>query len=125
MEKKETEENRAKAIAAMKVQFENMEERHDREMTCLLMKERKAIETIQRDKARAMQPYQIQIAKNEEELAARPKDKSAVECADSLPTRPLRAPGTIHDEKKHEMLKIGGLDVSHYVRPRKRRVNLD
>ena len=124
LERQEVESSRERAIVAMKVQFQNMEDRHDKEMTCLLMKERKAIETLQRDKARAMQPYQIQIKKYEEEEAAQQPLKAAVDYADALPTRPLRLPGTIHNEKKYAMLPIGGLEVNKFVKPRKRKTEL-
>lgn len=124
LEKREVAAGRMKAIAAMKLQFENMQERHDKEMECLMIKERKEIEKVQHDREVAIRPIQIQIAKMEDEIEYRRKNRiRPSDYARQVQTRPIRTKKSFKDEEEKEMLNLGGLNAEKLVKARKRKVN--
>jgi hypothetical protein len=110
LEEQETANQRERAVAAMKAQYQNMMDRHARDRTCLLMKQREQLELLQRTRDRELLPYQHQIAKFKADLKEN-RDREAIDFAKRRPTRCIRNPSTLHSVKKREMLDFGGVNM--------------
>jgi hypothetical protein len=125
LEEEEVVTQRNRAINSMRTAYQTMEEKHEKERSCLMMREVKETEKIERDHQRRTRPYEIQIEKCEGELAYLAKEgKSARKKPEMLSTRILRSPATLkgRDVKARVMIPVEGLDVRRFCKKRAKAV---
>jgi hypothetical protein len=128
MEEEEVKLQKDRAIASMRKAFENLQERHEKELSCLLMKERKWAEKIDRDFERKLRPLQIQAEKYEGEVSQLEKDvKTARRHPEVMTPRVMRSPGkrnkgvsSTSTLRSKVMLPVEGLDVRRLCKKRVR-----
>lgn len=121
LEKQEIEAARTKAIATMKLAFENLQERHDKEMECLMIKEKKETERIQHDRELAIRPIQIQMSKMKDEIDYHSKKRlRPTDYAREVHTKPIRTKTVFNEQEDKAMLPLGKLNPEKFIKARSR-----
>jgi hypothetical protein len=108
LEREELAKQNERATVAMKAHYQHLLERHSKEMSCVEMKDNEEIECMKREKQRAMQPFQLKIAKLEVSI---PPQKSVMDCVKTRPTRTIHTPKSIHDARQVQILPVVAVPV--------------
>jgi hypothetical protein len=95
IERGEVDLSRARAIVAMKIEFENLTAKQKREMQCLLENSKRHTEVNEGERDRALKPFDLLIERlapiaNPKKLPERKKEGVFTPHVNPMPTRPLR-----------------------------------
>lgn len=116
LEEKEAKQQKEKAMATMKKQFDQLLSRQNNELNILMMKEKQIIDDLKVQMEKDQLPYRIRIERYEKQQDSKKKVKRIEEYIQEKPSKPLRSRETIHTEKPTKMLPVGALDVRKFVK---------
>jgi hypothetical protein len=92
-----------RANAAMRAQYQAMQERHARELLCVETRNREIIEQLQRERGIAVESCKVYIAALEGKL---PAERTIAECVRKRPTRALPSGEKIRDLRVRPLLPV-------------------
>lgn len=116
----EARQQRNNAMVAMEFAYKQLEMQQQKETECLLMKEKRNRDELEKQKFLETQPYVLTLRRLESDLdPLQFKDQPHSSRSNNNPARPLRHVGNIHQQKMQKMLSIEELPVKNYIQTQK------
>jgi hypothetical protein len=122
LEARETGEAQQRAIARMKINFRNLEDRHQRDATGLADLAALHIQELEMERAASVDPLRLTVARLEPDPPPRPRRaKDGVWPEYAFPESPRQVPQrqAIREARPGEPLPLAGIQVRQYVKTKK------
>lgn len=119
LQKEETAVAREKAMTAMRLTFEALDQKQQRDIECHLQHTKRNIEYMEKERDKELNPMKMIIERHAEAAqVTMPTDKSGM--APRREKRPLRCPNTYKDNNtKVSTLDLGGINTKSFIKARK------
>jgi hypothetical protein len=123
VEREEVDQCRARAIAAMKIEFDNLDAKQKREMECLLDNSKRHKEVNEGERDRALRPFDLLIERlnpvaNPKRIPDRKKEGIFTPHVFPTPTRPLRNVHTTRGIKPYS-LELPAIPIRAHIQSKK------
>ena len=115
----ETKEAQRKAVFAMRQNFQQIDERQNREMECLLQHNKTIIDNLEKDREKDLKPIELTIKRLKEQYNT-PPNRDRPEINRPLPSkRPIRNNASLHTYNRPPILDIGGINTRNFIKSKK------